>query len=394
MKRLQFENLGTTLTLRGLCPQSPSADLREFMFANARRRRRALQAKVATVIGSAGKTSVKEMLGQLLTNAFISPANQNTKLALALQVLRLREDAPCAVFEMGARRVGDFNIPLSYLCPDVVTLLNIGTAHVGEFGSLENLLQEKLSPLESPEAKILVIPAEDPRILKRAQKTHKKILTFGSASDADVRILQETASGVKLAVQEEELWLPCPFNGPAKAVNIAAAIATALALGAKIQEISQRLAHFHGVRRRFESLSWLSRQAIDDAFNASPESMRQGLLQVKELGSEKRLLLVLGSMLELGAYSEQEHRALGQFLSTTFAQNLTTEQVRLITIGNEAAATNDELKKFFPHLSIPHFSSALAARSTVETEAHTADIIYFKASKGLQLQNIFKGTVS
>lgn len=366
-------------------------DLREFMFGSATHRRKHLTTQIATVIGSAGKTSVKEMLGRLLPEAFISPANQNTKLALAWQILRLPTETTTAVFEMGARRVGDFQIPLGYLRPQVVTLLNIGTAHVGEFGSLKNLNKEKLSPLQFPEAHTLVVPADEDYILAHARGLGKKLLTFGSSPSADVHILDETVEGVLLKISNENVWMPCPLAGPAKALNIAAATATALALGAKPSEFSENLAHFHGVPRRFESFRWLGREAIDDAFNASPESMRQGILQAQRLAEGRKLLLVLGSMLELGAYTELEHRALGRFLAETFAEAFKKKNVQLVTVGTEAEFTRSEIEKQFPNLMIPHFTTAAEARPSVTQLAPGADLIYFKGSKGLQLQNIFKG---
>ena len=131
-------------------PHFSVPDLRKYLFNLATQRRPILTTEIAVITGSNGKTSVKEILGAILkvshpkTN-FISPANLNTKIALANQILRLPANCAVAGFGMGARRIGDFAVPLSYLQPSVVALLNIGTAHVGEFGSKENLAKEKIS---------------------------------------------------------------------------------------------------------------------------------------------------------------------------------------------------------------------------------------------------------
>jgi len=357
-------------------------DLRTFMFESARRRRQKLPVKVAAITGSAGKTTVKEILNHLLKNTIITPGNQNTKLALALQILRLPQNQPHAVFEMGARRVGDFQTPLSYLQPEVVTLLNIGSAHVGEFGSQENLLREKLSPLEFPSVKTLVIPGNDTRIVEHARGQGKKILTFGAspAMDMDIELVHESSEGVHLKVFKGNVFIECPSRGPQKGVNIAAAVATAIALDVNTQELTHALSEFHGVERRFQAFNWRSRLAIDDAFNASPESMCEGLRHLQSQTQNMKLLLVLGSMLELGTTSEDEHRKLGEFIGTLFHQEITQGRITLVTIGDEAVHISNKSH---------HFASAAEAKDTVERLAQQSDVVYFKASKGIQLNKIF-----
>jgi len=359
------------------------------MFASARIRRAGLPLRAAAVTGSAGKTTVKEILGHLLEGAYISPANQNTKLALALQILRLPEEQRFAVFEMGARRRGDFQIPLSYLQPEVVTLLNIGTAHVGEFGSRENLVAEKLSPLEFQSVQTAVLPLEDLRIVTHARAHGKNIITFGTNPPADVELVRESKAGVHLKVHKESIFIECPFQGPQKGINIAAAIATILALGIPLHKVTRKLTNFRGVERRFQSFHWLSRLAIDDAFSASPESMREGLRHLETQIKNMKLLLVLGSMLELGPSSESEHRKLGHFIATVFAPTISQGRLTLVTIGADASFIAADEATGITKDKIFHFPNSFEAKASVELLANQADVIYFKASKGIQLNKIF-----
>lgn len=386
MQRLSFNLLEALPSGNHL---KPTVDLRTFMFGSARTRRGTLPVKVAAVTGSAGKTTVKEILGHLLDGAFVSPANQNTKLALALQILRLPETQTTAVFEVGARRLGDFQIPLSYVQPDVVTLLNIGSAHVGEFGSLENLVREKLSPLEYQSVKTLVIPVDDTRIVKHAREQGKNILTFGSGPTADVELVRESAEGVYLKVRKESVFIECPFRGPQKGMNIAAGIATAVAMGFAVQDLAKKLTGFRGVERRFQAFNWQSRLAIDDAFNASPESMREGLRHLLGQTQNMKVLLVLGTMLELGPSSEAEHRKLGNYIGALFSEAIKDGRLTLVTVGDEAAPITAEDSTGLPKDRIHHFTNSLQAKTTVETLAKQADVVYFKASKGIQLNKIF-----
>lgn len=374
-------------------PLVAGPNLRNFLFNAAMIRRQTLKTRTAAITGSAGKTTVKEMLGSILKTwsqknsktTHISVANQNTKLALAAQILRLPENTSFAVFEIGARRQGDFQIPFSYVHPQVITLLNIGSAHAGEFGSLENLVREKLSVLELNNAEAVVVCGDDTRIITHAQKHQKNIITFGFAENSDVRILSETNDGVSLKVDAKTLWVTCDFSGPRKALNLAAAFATAKTLGFETSDILEGLKNFQGVERRFQVFSWQGKKAIDDAYNASPESMREGLQYLSSICQNQKVLLVIGSMLELGAYSEQEHRALGEFILKTFP----TETPLLVTIGDEAAFVHEAVQGTVPASDLKHFATALEARPLVESMASTVDVIYFKGSKSIQLQKIF-----
>jgi UDP-N-acetylmuramoyl-tripeptide--D-alanyl-D-alanine ligase len=367
-------------------------NLREHLFAGAQEKRIQLNAQIAVVAGSAGKTSVKELIGAILKSwhqdsCFISPDNQNTKIALATQILRLPPSCQSAAFEMGARRSNDFVIPLSYLQPSVVALLNIGTAHIGEFGSKENLWKEKLSCLDSEFAKTLVVPADDSAILKYANLTGKNILSFGFSQNSHIQVLEEELGHVTLSINHEVLKLICPFQSSAKALNVAAAVAVATAMGAPLSAIEEGLAHFRGVPRRFQLFNWGPTSAIDDAFNASPESLKEGLHQLKKISSDRKILLVIGSMLELGESTETEHRQVAHLIKNLFG--IENSHLTLATVGVEAEVIGLELVRIgFAKGSTRHFTSSHDA-TVLKEERSDFDLVYFKGSKSIQLNKIF-----
>jgi UDP-N-acetylmuramoyl-tripeptide--D-alanyl-D-alanine ligase len=357
-------------------------DLREFMFNNAQKRRATLRTKIAAITGSNGKTTVKEMLASI-NDTYVSVANQNTKLALALQILRIPAETPYAVFEMGARCQGDFQTPFSYVRPHVVTLLNIGSAHAGEFGSLENLIKEKLSVLEFSSTEKSVVFADDERVLSHAKKYPSQILSFGYSHQAQFRIVVEDVFGVQLKTPLGNFLIESSYSGPEKALNFAAAFATAYALGFTPAEILKGLKVFQGVERRFQPFTWQNRRCIDDAFNASPESMKAGLQHLARTTKGQKTLLVLGDMLELGDVSEAEHAAIGELILKTFPSPLP----QVVTIGEKALAIYKGLQGKVP---AAHFANAQEAKDPIISLAKNADVIYFKASKSLQLHSIFK----
>lgn len=361
---------------------------RETLFLMAEARRASLKAEIAIVAGSVGKTTVKEMLvcvlrqwamaerggsgPEAMERIGFNEGNLNTKIGIATHLLGLSSGCEKAVFEVGARRRGDFQIPLRLLQPKVVTLLNIGSAHAGEFGSLADLRAEKLSVLQARSAETLVVNGDDrgegagEDAASIARATGRKVITFGAREDNDWR------------AREFQGWLPVPGS----ALNFAAAAATASALGIAPEVVDRALRGFVGVERRFESRLVGQTVCIDDAFNASPESMIEGLRAVRGLHAGKHLILVLGAMLELGEVSAEAHVRVGRFVSEEFADEVKCRRLTLVTIGEEAKSIGTELAGRAAHF---HFSSSSDARSFLDAEIVRHEVAYFKGSKSLRL---------
>lgn len=336
-------------------------DLREALFARAAEKRAGLRAQFAVVAGSNGKTTVKEMIVSVLKASHtesgksfgFNPENQNTKIGLATALLRLPADAEYAVFEVGARHVGDFATPLAMLQPDVVALLNVGTAHLGEFGSLENLRSEKLSILAAPSAKTLIVPANDESICNFARRREKKVVTFMADHS------------------------PFVYQAPASDLNFGAARAICESLGLPDDAIERGLANFRGVPRRFQEIQIRKSRLIDDAFNASPESSRAGLEKVAHKFPDQKILLVLGSMLELGAESKKAHQEIGALLLS----HPILRKASVITVGDAAKAIDP---------GAPNFATADLARDDIQNSIDSYDVIYFKASRSIGFEKLIQ----
>ncbi len=375
-------------------PSFKVPNLRDYLFALAIQKRNESLFKVAAITGSVGKTSVKELVGSILNawlpfNSFYSPHNLNTKIALASQVLRMPSDCKWAVFETGARKVSDLKIPIMLLQPEVSVLLNIGSAHVGEFGSMDNLRKEKLSLLNAPTAKTLVVYRDDLEIFEHALKLGKKVLSFGRSEKSDVRLLEETDSQVKLIFQGYEYTFNCAFVGSAKGLNVAAAFGVAQALDIPIEAIRKGLNNFTGTPRRFQIFQWGTTLAVDDAYNASPESMEEGLQKFSTMVSNKKPLLILGSMLELGPETEKSHRHIAGKIKSLFAEAFNKTTLGVATIGREAQFIADELQILGLHQKqIQSFDSTLEAKDFVNFWRLDFDAIYLKGSKSIHLEKL------
>lgn len=376
-------------------PRIDVPNLREYIFERARQKRQRLKIDAIAIAGSAGKTSVKELLGAIVTawrphSTHVSFGNQNTKIALATQILRLSPSVSTAVFEVGARRTGDFQIPLSFLSPSIVALLNIGTAHVGEFGSLENLRREKLSILQAPSARNLVVCGDDELLLETARRSRRRMLCFGFGAHNDVRILGEDGPRIRLHIQGEEQLFVCPWNGSAKSLNIAAAVALSLHLDVPSSFVRKGIETFGGVARRFQVFEWEGVTAIDDAFNASPESLITGLRSVHRIAAKKNTLLVIGSLLELGDFSESIHRDVARTLAEIWG-DLRQAPLALATVGDAARALGESAVELgLAKDRCIHFADAMSARSTLRLWKNSFSLVYFKGSKSVRLHRIFE----
>ena len=312
------------------------------------RRRRDADAPITVVAitGSQGKTSVKDMLGRLLADGAPTVATAgsfNNELGLPLTVLRIDASTRYLVLEMGARGVGHLRALCAIAPPDISLVLNVGRAHIGEFGSQENIALAKGEIVEAlPAAGVAVLNADDPRVAAMAERTQARELTYGREG-ADVRLsavalddLGQAAFDLTHDGVTEHVSLR--LLGEHQALNAAAAVAAALAAGRPFADVVASL-------RTVDTLSrWRMemRQRADglvvlnDAYNANPDSMRAALETLAAIGRSagRPTVAVLGEMRELGDTSAAEHHDVG-----VIARELGID--RLLVVGEEARPISD-----------------------------------------------------
>jgi UDP-N-acetylmuramoyl-tripeptide--D-alanyl-D-alanine ligase len=355
-------------------------------------------AVVIGLTGSSGKTSTKDMLGQVLSahGATIAPAgSRNNEIGLPLTVLRADEGTRYLVLEMGSRGVGH----LKYLCeiapPRVGLVLNVGSAHVGEFGSKEQTALAKGELVEAlPADGLAVLNADDPLVAPMSSRTAARVATFGRSPDADVR-----ATDVELGADGRPGFLlhadaygaPAPVRlrlvGEHQVSNALAVAAAALGVGVPLEAVARELsaaAPLSGGRMAVSERSD-GVVVIDDAYNANPDSVRAALKALAALARARhgaRAWAVLGPMLELGERSGEEHDAIGRL-----AVRLRID--RLVAVGEGAARI---------HAGASHEGSwgeesvmvadPDAALALVRAELRPGDVVLVKASNSIGLGRI------
>ncbi|MFC7458667.1 UDP-N-acetylmuramoyl-tripeptide--D-alanyl-D-alanine ligase [Brachybacterium sp. GCM10030267] len=290
---------------------------------------------VVAITGSAGKTGAKDLLGTILRTQgpTIAPVGSfNNELGLPLTVLRLTSETRFLVLEMGARGIGHIAALTAIARPDISLVLNVGSAHLGEFGSVEAIATAKSELVEALEATgRAVLNAEDPRVAAMASRTAADSLMWGFTSGDvrgdDLTLDDEARIRFTLVVPEGVTTLrgePIPAGrfpvrpdllGEHLAATAVAALSAALAAGV---DPAAAVAALDGAKlasgQRMEAIRAGGALIIDDAYNANPDSMRHALKTLAHLGRGRRTIAVLGEMLELGPDSVRLHDEIGRLV--------------------------------------------------------------------------------
>lgn len=277
---------------------------------------------VIGITGSNGKTSTKNMLATMLLEhgETVSPrGSYNNEVGLPLTVLRLTRETRYLVLEYGAAGLGSIARLASWTKPDIAVVLKVGMAHAGNFGGVENTAKIKAELLEY-QPRFAVINKDDP-VVSSFEPAGARIIGFGFDSQATVRLLRAEISlsgtEVSLVVGSQAYIANLKILGEHHAMNLAAALAVLNALGLDIAAGIRSVEHLAFPERWRMQLTeaaggyWV----INDAYNASPESMRAALQTLAIIGRQgHRTVAVLGHMAELGDYSNAEHDQIGRLV--------------------------------------------------------------------------------
>ena len=367
-------------------------------------RARAHGLRVLAITGSQGKTSTKDLLAQLLepVAATVAPTgNLNNELGLPLTVGRITDTTRFLVAEMGARGTGH----IAYLCrlapPDISIVLNVGVAHLGEFGSREAIAAAKGELVEAlPAGGVAVLNADDRLVWQMRSRTVASIVGFGVGEPATDRtvwasdlvsdqlgrygfVLHDRAGGESQAEVEVKLQL----SGRHQVANAVAAAAAARVAGASLDQVARALRQARSRSRWRMELHARDDGVLvlNDSYNANPDSMRAALDTLADLGRRRpgaRTWAVLGDMLELGDTATAEHAGLGTEVA---AHGIT----RLVAIGEHGATVVEAARAagLDPSAAVVATDKSAAA-ALVLADLAPADVVLVKASRGLALDTV------
>ncbi|WP_081235936.1 UDP-N-acetylmuramoyl-tripeptide--D-alanyl-D-alanine ligase [Streptomyces viridosporus] len=357
---------------------------------------------LVALTGSAGKTSTKDLIAQVLQRhgpTVFTPGSLNNEIGLPLTALTATEETKFLVLEMGARGIGHIRYLTGLTPPRVGLVLNVGSAHIGEFGGREQIAQAKgelveaLPPAEEGGAAIL--NADDPLVRAMASRTKAKVILFGESDEADVRAenVRLTDSGqpsFRLHTPSGACDVTMRLYGEHHVSNALAAAAVAHELGMPADEIARALSEAGSLSRwRMEVTERPDGvTVVNDAYNANPESMRAALRALAAMGRASqakggRTWAVLGKMAELGDEALAEHDAVGRL-----AVRLNVS--KLVAVGGREAAwlqLGAYNEGSWGEESV-HVSDAQAAVDLLRSELRPGDVVLVKASRSVGLESV------
>jgi UDP-N-acetylmuramoyl-tripeptide--D-alanyl-D-alanine ligase len=358
------------------------------------------QCHVVGVTGSSGKTSTKDLLAEVYRRrgATVAPVGSfNNEVGFPLTVLRCDADTRTLVAEYGARGRGH----IAYLCgiarPRTALVLNVGAAHLGEFGSREAIAEAKGELVEAlPSDGAAVLNADDPLVLGMRTRTDATVVTFGIEADADVRVSDLSLDD--LARPRFTLRTPAgtspvqlQLHGRHHAANAAAVAAAALHDGIALPDIvdalenaTARSAHRMAVLERSDGLV-----VIDDAYNANPESTKAALDALVRLSApdRRRSWAVLGEMRELGPDAEQLHVEVG-----SYAAAAGVDEILAIGAAAPVAAGASAVDGWAGRARV--VGDTAAATRVVVDETRPRDVVLVKASNSVQAWSVAEALVA
>jgi UDP-N-acetylmuramoyl-tripeptide--D-alanyl-D-alanine ligase len=348
--------------------------------------RRESGAKVVAITGSAGKTTTKDTIAELIGTRYRvvkNVGNLNNHLGLPLSLLELRHGADVAVMELGMNHAGEIRTLVGVASPEVRVWTNVGEAHIGYFGSADAIADAKAEIMEDATAATLLIAnADDRRVMSRVPSFPGRLVTFGTAAGAQVRAVDVEDLGLdgskaSLLTPHGRRDLTIPLLGRGHLMNVLCATAVALELGVDLDAIVEQAARLKPSSRRGAVIRLPKGvTVIDDSYNSSPSALLRALEVVARSWGTRRIA-VLGEMLELGNLSESLHRECGRAAAGS-------RLAELITIGGEAARAMGEaaIEAGMPRAAVMHFDTSAEAAAAIGTQVTAGDVVLVKGSRG------------
>ncbi len=362
------------------------------LLALAADERRAIAANVIGVTGANGKTSTKDLAAAVLGTRFrthASPASFNNEIGLPLTILGAAGDVEVLVCEMGGRHRGDVALLSDVARPNLVVVTNVGVAHMELFGSWERIVDASAEPLEAlGEGGIALLNADDPVVLDYAGRTQARVVTFGTASSADVRADDvaldddgRATFSLVAAGDREPVQLAVP--GEHMVSNALAAAACGIALGLSAAECAAALKGAGVSAWRMETFTNADGvRVVNDAYNANPESMAAGLKAARWMARAGRMAAVLGHMAELGPIAFEEHERIGE-LTVRLGVD------RVITVGEQARPiAMAAVREGAPPESVASYDDPGEALADVRAWARAGDVVLLKGSRVAGLERL------
>jgi len=362
-------------------------DSREAMRITAKYLRSLVDIPVIGITGTNGKTTVKEMVGRILSSRSKickSRKSFNNSIGVALTCFELDSDDNAAVFELGSNHPGEISALADIIAPSIAVITNVGDGHLEFFGDRKGVFIEKTSIARHVPGDGYVFLNKDDPFLSGTDCGKAKVRYFGSSGDCDYRVgdIVYNDNGYDAIINDEKYRIPVP--GVHNVMNAAAAIGVAETLGMCTDDIKKALAGFSLPEKRLEKHRVRGLCFINDAYNANPDSFRSALDVLKGTHCDGNRILVAGDMLELGDATFRLHQEAGRDVASKNIDYLITLGKAAESIARGAVGAGMKEERVFMRKSHEEVAATICSLFSEK------DIVLLKGSRGAKLEEVIK----
>ena len=361
----------------------------EALYSIARYKRNLYDIPVIAITGSVGKTSTKDIVANVVSKKYKTlktEGNNNNNIGLPFTILRM-QDEEAAVLEMGMNHFGEISLLSSIANPNICIITNIGTSHIGNLGSRENILKAKLEILEGSKKRAVIVNNDNDLLHKwyEENKENYNIKTYSITEKSDVMAkditLKENASDFTCNINGKEERITVPVGGEHFVLNSLCAISVGEVLGIEADKIKSGIEKFELTKKRMDIIELENGvKIVSDAYNASLESIRASLKVLAEF-KENRKIAVLGDMFELGSFAKELHEKVGK---EVVKNNIDI----LIACGENSKYMAEEARNSMGEDRVYYLENKEDIEKLLKKIVNKGDVILFKASNGMKFYKI------
>ncbi|MCK4530125.1 MAG: UDP-N-acetylmuramoyl-tripeptide--D-alanyl-D-alanine ligase [Candidatus Marinimicrobia bacterium] len=343
-----------------------------------------LSMPILAITGSVGKTSTRRLISHILRTKMTvaeTPKNFNNHIGLPISILQMSGNEDIAVLEMGTSAIGEIRDLCKIVAPDFGMITSIAHAHIGGFGSIDNVQKAKYELFDAvkPEG-MLFINNDDPRISNYPQDERKHI-TYGLENPADIRMnIHDIDKNACYRLSIDNMKIQLKSSGKGAALNAVAAYAFTLTMGMDSKKIISAIESYEPSTGRGKMEVWNGITLIDDTYNANPFSVKNAINALCAMKSERNKVMVLGDMLEMGVEARSSHESIGIAAAEAGISHL-------FCIGRDSQFTVSTAKKRGLAFA-EHFETKIELAESLFFAIKPGDIVLFKGSRGVAVEEV------
>ena len=346
---------------------------------------------VIAITGSVGKTSTKDLVSNVVAQKYKickTIGNNNNNIGMPFTILNAPNDIEAFVLEMGMNHFGEIHLLSKIAKPNICIITNIGTSHIGNLGSRENILKAKLEILDGAQNPYMVINNDNDLLHKwyEENKDKIKIKTYGINEKSDIQAkdiqLYEDGSEYTINLNNKNEKIKVPVGGEHFVLNSLCAIEVGELLDIQNDDIKRGIETFSLTKNRMEIIELKNGiKLINDAYNSSVESVKASLSYMSQMKANRRIA-VLGDILETGEFAEKLHKEIGKIVCENKVDVL-------ICSGENAKYIVESAKENgFDEKNIYYFEDKGEIVELLKQMIQAEDVILFKASNGMRFFDI------